>query len=108
MQNENRPNIAEISGKLAADNARVNNFVDELMQHIDSLVAATTKSDWEEVRRLSDNIARDSAMNGFPIVSESAKKVNQAMEDPQGNEIDKRRSVIKLIGACGRARRPIK
>lgn len=104
MKQQDRPNIAEIAGRLSADNARVNRFVDGLVQRIDTLVDAATRSDWEEVRRLGEYIARSSATYGYPIISESAKKVCEATAED--NELEIKRSVVKLIGASGRARPP--
>lgn len=106
MSNTALPNIAHLNAKLAADNHRVNQWVDGLVERIDKIVDATMRSDWMEVKRLSDFIARSSAIYGFPLLAENAERVAAASE--KEDETDIKRGVIKLIGAAGRTRRPVK
>jgi hypothetical protein len=99
------PNFAHLNAKLAVDNQRVNQWIDGLVDHIDNLVDATTRSDWMEVRRLSEYIARASAIYGFPLLAENADRIITASE--LENETEIKRGVIKLIGAAGRTRKPV-
>src|SRR5690606_34429013 len=94
------PNLAQLNAKLAADNHRVNQWIDGLVERIDKLVDATMRSDWMEVKRLSQFIARSSALYGLPLLAENAERVSLASE--AGSEVDIKRGVIKLIGAAGR------
>lgn len=105
MTQEALPNIAQLNAKLAADNSRVNAWVDGLAERIDKLVDATLRSDWMEVKRLCQYIARSSAVYGYPLLAENAERVASASEVQ--NETDIKRGVIKLIGAAGRARKPV-
>jgi hypothetical protein len=106
MSHESFPNIAHLNAKLATDNARVNQWVDGLVERIDKIVDATTRSDWMEVQRLSLFIARSSAIYGYPLLAENAERVANASAKQDETEI--KRGVIKLVGAAGRARKPVK
>ena len=57
MTHNSLPNFAQLNAKLAVDNQRVNQWIDGLVERIDSRVDATTRSDWMEVKRLSQFIA---------------------------------------------------
>lgn len=105
MSHEPLPNIAQLNAKLAADNQRVNQWVDGLVERIDKLVDATMRSDWMEVKRLSMFIARSSAIYGYPLLAENAERVAEAANEQDETEI--KRGVIKLVGAAGRARKPV-
>ncbi len=100
------PNLSQLNARLANDNQRVNQWVDGLVERIDKIVEATMRSDWMEVKRLTDFIARSSAIYGFPLLTENAERVSAASSKEDETEI--RRGVIKLIGAAGRTRRPVK
>lgn len=104
MPHETLPNIAQLNAKLAVDNQRVNQWVDGLVERLDKIVDATLRSDWMEVKRLSQFIARSSAIYGFPLLAENAERLAEASADE--NETEIRRNVIKLVGAAGRARKP--
>jgi hypothetical protein len=104
--NDSLPNIAHLNAKLAADNQRVNQWVDGLVERIDKIVDATMRSDWMEVKRLSQFIARSSAIYGYPLLAENADRLAGASEAQDDTEI--KRGVIKLIGAASRARKPVK
>jgi len=105
MMHNTLPNFAQLNAKLAVDNQRVNQWIDGLVERIDNLVDATTRSDWMEVKRLSEFIARASAIYGFPLLAENADRVIAASE--LENETEIKRGVIKLIGAAGRTRKPV-
>ena len=105
MTQNTLPNFSQLNAKLAVDNQRVNQWIDGLVEHIDNLVDATTRSDWMEVKRLSEYIARASAVYGFPLLAENADRVITASE--LENETEIKRGVIKLIGAAGRTRKPV-
>ena len=74
MTQNTLPNFSQLNAKLAVDNQRVNQWIDGLVEHIDNLVDATTRSDWMEVKRLSEYIARASAIYGFPLLAENADR----------------------------------
>jgi hypothetical protein len=100
------PNLAQLNTRLAADNFRVNQWIDGLVERIDRIVDATMRSDWMEVKRLAGFIAKSSAIYGFPLLAENAERVVAASQEQ--NEAEVKRNVIKLIGAAGRARKPVK
>jgi hypothetical protein len=105
MSHETLPNITHLNAKLAQDNQRVNLWIDGLVERIDKIVDATLRSDWMEVKRLSQFIARSSATYGFPLLAENADRVAEASASE--NETEVKRGVIKLIGAAGRTRKPV-
>ena len=105
MQQQTSPDLGTLTDQLALDNARVSKFVDSLFGQVDDLIDATMQSDWSEVTQLCKTMARTSAEHGYPIVSERAEQVCEAARKPQ-NELAIKRSIVKLIGSCGRARRP--
>lgn len=104
MQHHERSSIAQLSARLAADNLRVIEFVDGLIGRIDALVDAAGADDWQEVQRVSNYVARAGAAYGYPLISEAAERLSQAVT-ANDKHLMKRR-LIKLIGVCGRARRP--
>ena len=97
------PDLSKSTAKLAADNARVGRFVDSLTERISELADAATRSDWTEIQRLSEYIARCSEIFSLPLVSQAAMNAAEAVN--QGDELEIRRATIRLIGACGRVRR---
>jgi hypothetical protein len=104
MQAHERPSIAQLSARLAANNARVIEFLDSLTGRIDTLVEAASGGDWQEVQRVSDYVSRAGATYGYPLISESAERLCDAIA--ANDETLTKRCLVKLIGVCGRARRP--
>lgn len=104
MHDHERAAIAELSAKLAADNLRVIAFIDSLVGRVDNLVDSAKAGDWQEVQRVSDYVARSGATYGYPLISESAQKLSEAVS--ANDELLMKRRLLKLIGACGRAERP--
>ena len=103
------PHLAELNAQLAANAARVSQYVETLTARVDRLVEATMTEDWREVRRLSDHLAQSSNNYGYEAISERARRVCDEMDkpgDPEANVQEIKRSVLRLIGACGRAKRP--
>jgi hypothetical protein len=103
MNSSHTPNadLAKPIAKAAADNARVSRYMDSLVGRMDRLVEATTASDWSEVRRVSENLQRTGRNYGCPSIAQRAEKVCDEMDEPN-NTLEINRSVLRLIGACGR------
>jgi len=95
------PNIHQAATRLAANHARVVQAVEGLAPEIDALVAATVRHDWNEVGRLSWHMAVNSRSGGYRALSAMAQKVYDETTKPT-NELGIRRSLIRLIGTCGR------
>ena len=95
------PNTGAISDQLAADNARVANYVDGILGRVDQLVEAVSEGRWHDVRRISDYIARSSATYQCPAIAVDARDVCIATIETDNAEEIKRR-IVKLIGTCGR------
>lgn len=104
MQNHERAAIAQLSEKLAADNLRVIGFFDSLTGRVDNMIETAAEGDWQEVARVSDYVARAGATYGYPLIAESARRLSQAVS--ANDELLMKRSLLKLIGVCGRVRRP--
>ena len=105
MSQEALPNFAQLNSQLAADNSRVNTWVDGVAERIDKLVEATLRSDWMEVKRLCQDIAHCSELYGDPLLAKNAERVASASEAE--NETEIKRGVIKLIIAAGRTRKSV-
>jgi hypothetical protein len=96
--------LRKLSRALAANNARVMNFLDGLVTRVDEVVEATFDRDWQQVSQISQLIARYSQLRGFASIAQSATAVSDEAQ-ANCNEAELRRRVLELIGACGRARK---
>jgi hypothetical protein len=94
------PNVAQLSTRLADDNARVARFIDRMAQRIDALMAALQQGDVDELRRLSENLASIGDAHGGDTIRYRAERVCEEIRKPN-NLRGIRRSVVRLIGACG-------
>ncbi len=101
---DEQPDISQLSAKMARDNDRVACFVQGLAAHVDRLVEASQKNDWDEVRRVCEFLMMSSSVYGLSKVSHSAESVCRALEQPT-NSVEVKRSLLKLVGRCGSARR---
>ena len=104
MNKHDLPDIACLSGRIEADNKRVLRYLDRLPQRVDSLVEALQQTDLNEVRRLSEYLADASDDAGCDTVSYRAERVCEELKKPN-NLRGVKRSVVRLIGACGSVRR---
>ncbi len=103
MPAQDLPNIAQMTTRLAANQARVTNYVDTLATRIDELVAATGREDWDEVGQLSGRLAQQSRDQGHRSISALAQQVHEKAEQPH-QPLGLKRSLLRLIGQCGRVR----
>ena len=112
MQNQaptTTPDLTSLNSQLAANTARVSQYVETLTTRVDKLVEATMAEDWQEVRRLSDHLAQNSINYGYPAIGARARRVCDETDKPgqaEENVLEIKRSVLRLIGACGRAKKP--
>lgn len=100
-----RPDIAALSARIAKDNARISRFMESLVNHVDLIVDAAAADDWQEVERQADYLAGGGATHGCAELADRANELS-AMLKTSGDSAQARRQVIRLIGACGRARQP--
>lgn len=98
-----RPNIAALSARIAKDNARVSRFMDSLVNHIDLIVDAAAAEDWHEVARQAEYLAGGGASHGCSELSIRAAELSETLKNPY-NSATACRQIVRLIGACGRAR----
>lgn len=98
------PNIKQLNASLAQDNARVDKFIDGLLGQVDALLGAASTKNWKELGRMSDYLALGGKAYGFPAIAENAQRVASAVRHPE-NELEIKRGLIKLIGACGRSKK---
>ena len=103
--NRGLPNIKSMTGALAADNSRVNRFVDGLLAQVDGLIDAAKIKDWNELGRISMVLSLGAKAYGYQQLHESAERLTKAVREPE-NELEIKRSLMKVIGNCGRARKP--
>lgn len=98
-----RPDLAKLSARLAANNARVDAFLNSLPSRIDRLVEAALAGDWDQVRQVSEFIALSGAACDCPELAAKAEVVaNEAKQATDSTTL--RRGVLRLICECGRAR----
>jgi HPt (histidine-containing phosphotransfer) domain-containing protein len=95
--------IAELSARIAKDNARVSRFMESLVNHVDLIVDAASADDWREVARQADYLAGCGASHGCQELAERAAELSTTLKNSNSRE-DVRRQVIRLVGACGRVR----
>jgi len=94
--------LAKLSGQLTKNNARVGAFVKSLPGWVDRMVDMAAQQDWRDVRQLSEYLALSSESCGCSNLHERACQLADECRKPD-NELGIRRSVVRLIGACGRA-----
>ncbi|MBN2474077.1 MAG: hypothetical protein JXB62_05695 [Pirellulales bacterium] len=100
-----RPDLSQLSAKMAANQARVAQFVEHLDGSVDELVAAAGRQDWGDVQRLSGQIAEQGRASGFRAVSAMAQRVFDEAHRPN-NALGIKQSLIRLIGTCGQTSTP--
>ncbi len=105
QHSENRPDIGRMTTQLAADNIRIDRFIDSLPGHVDQIVTAALDEDWNEIRRQSNYLADGGMEYGYTQLAQSARDLSEVMTK-QSNDIEMRRGVVKFIGAYGRTARP--
>ncbi len=98
-----QPDLAELSSRLAADNARVAKYADQLPGRVDQILEALQSEDWPEIRRLSEYLSEASKAYGYETLHQRAQRVCDEM-DGESNQTEVRRRIVRLIGACGSAR----
>ena len=104
-----RPNLARISNRLAANNSRVSEFIEGLALRVDKIVAAAQDENWQEVRRVSGNVAEGGSAMGLTDLAAAARQVCEDLDGDNGDmnkDIQVKRGIVKLIGQCGKARAP--
>ena len=102
MQDPKLPNLSDMAATMAAHQAKVSQYAEQLADHVDGLVSAATREDWNEVQRLSGWLADDSRASGYRAVSALAQCVHDETLRVDNSTAIKR-SLIRLIGTCGRA-----
>ena len=106
MNDSFRPDLSLLSARLAQNTARINRVLDALSVRIDEMVAHADRSDWQQVRELSETVAGVSEAHGMHTLGERARQVGKAATRTD-DVCDVKRSLIRLIGAYGRARSQI-
>ena len=102
MNSQDFPDVSQMAAQMAANQARVADYVETLTARVDELVAAAGRGDWDEVRRVSGRLAQRSRAQGYRAVSALAQRVHDEAARPH-NALGVKRSLIRLIGTCGRA-----
>lgn len=97
----NRPDVMRAMNTLARNQARVVQSIDRLTARVDSLVQATQRRDWGEVAERSRELVAVSREGGYRALSAIAQTLCDEAAKPE-NEIGVKRSLIRLIGTCGR------
>ncbi len=101
MPDQKLPDLSVAAATMAADQAKVTRYIDELTDRVDKLVSAATLADWAQLQQLSRQLAEDSRSSGYRAVSALAQRVHDEATRVD-NEVGVKRSLIRLIGTCGR------
>lgn len=97
------PNLAKLSAQLAANNARIDSFLNSLPTRIDRLVEAALAGDWPKVQQMSEFLALSGeACNCKELADQAEQVASQARTSADTTTL--RRSVLRLICECGKAR----
>lgn len=103
MSTTARPDLGKLSARLAANNYRVDAFLNSLPSRIDRLVEAALSGDWDQVRQVSEFIAMSGVACDCPDLAAKAQDVvKEAKHATDSTAL--RRGVLRLICECGRAR----
>jgi len=105
MSSQQLPNSSQAAEKTAANQIRIDRCADALAGHIDRLAEAAGRDDWAEVGRIGGEMAARSRAAGYRAVSALADRVCHEAQRPH-NAQGVKRSVIRLIGTCGRVSPP--
>ncbi len=97
------PDLAKLSARLAANNARVDAFLNSLPSRIDRLVEAALDGDWDSVRRMSEYLAMSGEACDCPELAARAMAVASDAKTA-ADSTSLRRGVLRLICECGKAR----
>ena len=96
--------LAGINQKLASNNARVAAAMNSLPGWLDQLIAAADRRDWQEVTRQSQLLAEVGRGLKFDTLSIPAQEL-AAVAEARSSEFEIRRSLLRVIGAAGQARK---
>ena len=100
------PALGRINDRLAANNARVRQSLDALVERIESILTSGKIGDWNMVERQCERIADESRAAGLMEVSNAAELTCEELFRAD-NEFGVKRAIIKLVAAHGRAVRAI-
>ena len=101
MSHEKLPHLGRVSAQLAGANRRVNRFVDSLPGVIEHLVLAADRRDWQQVEKLSEKLAIQSAADGNTNLTSAAQDLASAAGTGQ-DELQMKRNLLKVIGQTNR------
>ncbi len=98
------PDIARLNNRLAAQNRRVEGYLDCVLNRLDMLIDAALAGDWDAVRKWSLEISQRIDGREEADILKSAQQVLEAATRLKDDNELKRR-VMMLIAACGKAQR---
>jgi hypothetical protein len=97
-----QPDIAALNARLALQNRRVREQLDDVIGRLDPLIDAALAGDWESVRRWSLEITKGATPKDESEILQSAQTLLEAADRAE-NEAELKRHVMRLIAACGKA-----
>ena len=104
MQEYIRPDLAHSAADMAANQAKISQYIETLAGQVDELVAAAAREDWNEVRRVSQLVARSGRACGQEEISAMAEQLGDEA-GCQDDVLGMKRRMIRLIGTYGRTGR---
>ncbi len=101
MTEQTLPNLGPMSAEMAKNVSLATVYADTMAAAVDQLVMAANRDDWDELGAISQQLAHNGRQSGQRAVSAMAQIVCDESKKP-GNALGTRRSLVRLIGACGR------
>lgn len=101
MPEQLRPDPAHPASSMATKQGIAGQYLDTLAGRIDELVAATARADWDQVQRVCRELADGGRVHGCRAITAAAEHVCDEVNRPC-NVLGIKRSLIRMIGTCGR------
>ena len=105
MSTQSLPDLSPSARAMAANQSIIEQSIKAfLTQRSDELAAAAGREDWNEVQKISLQLAEESRAQGYRGISARAQRVHDQTHRPD-NQQEVKRSLIRLIGTCGQTLR---
>ena len=88
--------------RMSANLRRIEAFADAALEQLDRAIAASQSEDWGSVQRICEELARAAQTRQSGPLGPLAQRVAHEAGQPEGGHLAARRSLVRLVGTCGR------